>query len=293
MAPSAVGATTAALSRRLWAERVAHIALILGALMLAFSVNSPWVSAIQQFHMNVFSGTDTFPITSRAPLLPLSLFATHPNRLPRLLFESVMLLSAGLPLLGVAFAVLFTQPLGRRAWRITLIGCGLWLAIITLHVLHYLMLIAQGNAFATSAEPGLTITYSDERAMWGLWLTAAALIPAWAGFIGVWLWLRNRAPARVAAIAPATFRWPLVRWLAAGAMTLGLVLWGLGFLALPWVTVNCRAIPPISLHHIVQGSCAGLDAGDALAAATPFTWPTIPSRCSTRRLPIRSTTMRC
>jgi hypothetical protein len=45
----------------------------------------------------------------------------------------------------------------------------------------------------------------------------------------------------------------------------GVVIWGTGFLAVPWATVNC-AIVPLSLNHFVEGACAGLDAGDALSA---------------------------
>ncbi len=46
----------------------------------------------------------------------------------------------------------------------------------------------------------------------------------------------------------------------------GLLVWGLGFLALPWATVNCSSLT-LSLTHYVDGSCAGLDAADALAYA--------------------------
>ncbi|MGH2514970.1 MAG: hypothetical protein ACRDHP_04880, partial [Ktedonobacterales bacterium] len=49
------------------------------------------------------------------------------------------------------------------------------------------------------------------------------------------------------------------------ALAVGVALWGLGYIALPWATVNCAA-PRLSLNHYVDGVCAGLDSGDTLMA---------------------------
>jgi hypothetical protein len=49
-------------------------------------------------------------------------------------------------------------------------------------------------------------------------------------------------------------------------LTLGVILWALGFYALPWATVGaCGDGIIISFNHFASGSCAGVDFGDALA----------------------------
>jgi hypothetical protein len=93
-------------------------------------------------------------------------------------------------------------------------------------------------------------------------LVALALALAFFG----WLLMRGEARARTMlpqpARAPAHPRTP---WqvLAALLFTAGVALWALGFFAVPWATVNCSGLH-VSLNHFVSGSCAGLDAGDAL-----------------------------
>jgi len=267
MAPMAPGETEGALAGQLWAGRATLVLLVLSALTLAFSVNIPWFSALQHFSDSSLSGGGTFPVVEYAPFFQLDPLRTQLSKVPYTLLEILLLPLYGLPLLGVAFAVLFTQPLGSRAWRITLVGCGAWLAILTLHALHYLILYAQGAVFAPQTEPGLTITYTNVVATWAFWLTLVALIIAWAGLISVWRLRPNTAPTMRPAASPATPRQRLVHMIVAVGMTLGALLWALGFVALPWTTLNCGVIPPISLNHFVHGSCQGLDAGDALAAA--------------------------
>ncbi len=52
--------------------------------------------------------------------------------------------------------------------------------------------------------------------------------------------------------------------LSAGLTSAGVLVWALGFVALPWASVNCSGLV-LSLNHYVSGSCGALDAGDALA----------------------------
>lgn len=61
-------------------------------------------------------------------------------------------------------------------------------------------------------------------------------------------------------------------WVGLGLLTVGILLWGLGFMAIPWATVNCP-ITPITLNHFVSGSCAALDSGDALSYFATRTLP--------------------
>ena len=63
-------------------------------------------------------------------------------------------------------------------------------------------------------------------------------------------------------------RLPIIRthaaWLGLGLLTPGILLWGLGFMAIPWATVNCPTVP-LTINHFVSGQCASLDSGDALS----------------------------
>jgi hypothetical protein len=61
---------------------------------------------------------------------------------------------------------------------------------------------------------------------------------------------------------------PRSRLEAAGAsvVTVGALLWGLGFVALPWATTSCASVT-LSLNHYISGACTRLDAGDALSTS--------------------------
>jgi hypothetical protein len=59
--------------------------------------------------------------------------------------------------------------------------------------------------------------------------------------------------------------WATFAPVSAGVVTLGAIVWALGFYALSWATTaSCEGIT-ISFNHFAHGSCAGLDFADALA----------------------------
>lgn len=71
------------------------------------------------------------------------------------------------------------------------------------------------------------------------------------------------APTRGWHRAPTALR----RGSAAG-FTLGTLIWGFGFILVPWATNNCTGFP-LAWTHFVRGACVGLDANDTI----PFAWP--------------------
>jgi hypothetical protein len=111
---------------------------------------------------------------------------------------------------------------------------------------------------------------------WGLLVAILAL--AAIGFAAVAL-LRERTPPATSAtttpaapdIRRAVGGWGLGGIAGAALISLGVTLWALGFLALPWATVGCDTVP-LTVNHFILGACAGLDAGDVLGYL-PQPWP--------------------
>jgi hypothetical protein len=100
---------------------------------------------------------------------------------------------------------------------------------------------------------------------WGFWLTALGLA---AGWVAVGL-LRGEMLRGQGEISPlGRTQAPRARLKIAGAavVTAGALVWALGFVALPWATTNCATVT-LSLNHYVNGTCAGLDAGDVLGTS--------------------------
>jgi hypothetical protein len=98
---------------------------------------------------------------------------------------------------------------------------------------------------------------------WGLWLTLVGLAGGW---LAVALLLRERPMAgdevTQAARAPISAK---RRWAGVGLYTAGAVLWLLGFLAIPWIQVNCASLQ-LTLNHLASGVCGELDSADALSS---------------------------
>lgn len=104
---------------------------------------------------------------------------------------------------------------------------------------------------------------------WGVWLTLCALVLAWVALGALMQRRTDPSTDRPTASSPMPRTPPHSRsrsaLLGAGAYTLGVALWALGLLLVPWVTAGCSSIP-FSLTHFVRGSCMGLDGYDVLSA---------------------------
>lgn len=174
------------------------------------------------------------------------------------LLEGVTWLWWAVFIAGLMFCPLFWQRLGGRVARISSALFTAWIALATI------ITTVAGNALVHELTPqtyapleyGRTIVQRDPQ--WGLAFTVLGLGLSW---IAAALLRHERVPA----VAPAQVqRRARLLVLGAGAVSLGAVTWALGFIALPWATVNCNALI-LTLNHYVSGSCGALDAGDALA----------------------------
>jgi hypothetical protein len=161
--------------------------------------------------------------------------------------------------LGPLLVSLLWLPRGSRSRRLALAAYTFWLMTSTITPVG---LIA-GILLAVSRLSRLATSDVSWSAGWGLLPLAAGLLLGWTAAI---LLLGSRDPVESSTPVPRAARERSRRQIV-GALVFaaGAVVWGGGFLAVPWATVNC-AMVPLSLNHFVEGACAGLDAGDALSA---------------------------
>ncbi|MGH2487351.1 MAG: hypothetical protein ACRDHE_15190, partial [Ktedonobacterales bacterium] len=169
-----------------------------------------------------------------------------------------------LPAVGILLAPLF--------WRRPLTLGGLWaLRLYTLWLgLAALLSLCVGGTLEwyarhTTGQFNSQFNSLIWQTRWGLPLAVVAL--AISAFAALQRW-RERALAYAQPLVVPLPRSQPQRW-AALALSLGIGLWLVGFIVTPWATVNCTDTP-FTLNHFVEGSCAGLDSGDALSALAAF-----------------------
>jgi hypothetical protein len=107
-----------------------------------------------------------------------------------------------------------------------------------------------------------TSTITDRAPGWGLPLATLALL-ALVGCCVVLLRERD-AVASVAPEAATPVGYMPAALAGAALVSIGALLWGVGFFALSWASTGC-ATAPLSLNHVTVDACSALDAGDVLA----------------------------
>jgi hypothetical protein len=256
-------------ARVLWARTLVWLAVI-GVFPLSLAQWGPWVIERTQIR---FPGDTSATQVQTAPLegymgLPNFLFA-HGLHNPMLHLGILWLWLAFAPA-GIFPALALVWGRGSSWAMRTYIA---WLAAVT-----SLAAIAAIQLFGVTPRaicygPGgcPTITLVSRQPGWGAWVTLGALALLWVAAAA-----RLFAPR--AAFAPYSLAQepervdarylPALRRFSAAAFTLGALIWGFGLILVPWATHNCTGFP-IAWTHFVRGSCAGLDANDAI----PFVWP--------------------
>jgi hypothetical protein len=251
-------------SRARWA--LLRLLAALAALLVGFAVWSPWlVITVQPFagapsdsiHVDAASGI-SLALTLVFGQQSLVGIVTSPHLYSAATFvayASLVVVST----LGLLIAPLFWQRTRTRSLRLVLIAYGVWLvaaAVVPLG-LDAAIWIALGRRLSQATSRADGVTYSPD---YGPLLLSAGLVVGWTTLV---LLARQRPPALTPAapvsLPPRTSRAKAGVTLISG----GLLLWTAGFLAVPWAQVNCASVP-LTLNHFVEGSCAGLDAGDAL-----------------------------
>lgn len=222
----------------------------LGAALFAFAAWAPWW---------VFAGFS-------APGAPAATAATNfsPGGAPTLpLLEFLIVPSAtsfvwsALTVLGLLLApLLWWRPVPLVS-RLVLAAYGLWALVVSIISVSVFVVLTQGEYAPAATCTGACPARSSSPA-YGLWLSLAALLVAWVGF--VLLVLRGGASPSPQAgqAATAAGTQGAQRRAGVGLLTAGVLLWAYGFLVTAWATLNCTQTP------LLFGTCTGASASAAL-----------------------------
>ncbi|HEX6123423.1 MAG TPA: hypothetical protein VFY89_09690 [Ktedonobacterales bacterium] len=242
---------------RWWLPRLLALG---GALLFFYAFYAPWLVLVNTFSNGQTTTGFTTAVNGDQMLSVLPYVWNQDAALP---YTVIRLAEAVLVALGLGVATLLwmrLSPLTARLARLILLLWSLLAAAASAAAISGLLLFLQRRNQHDAEDPqafALSI-HADPH----LALVPLALLLAFVA----WLMLRGEARAQAALPQPARPAvHPRTPWqvLAALLFTVGVALWALGFFAVPWATVNCHELH-ISLNHFVAGSCAGLDAGDAL-----------------------------
>lgn len=178
---------------------------------------------------------------------------------------NIGLLAKALPIAGVALAL--AMVIWRRS-RIAAFAYIAWLSVATLD-LAAMVYGLFGRPVQTLCAFGCDYGVIVARHVTsGVWLALAALAMLWVAAgarLSGW-----RVATATASLMPSASlsrkRFSLVR-IGALIYTLGMATWLFGFIFTPYATQGCTGFP-VNWAHFVSGSCAGLDANDAMG----FTW---------------------
>ncbi|HKV83491.1 MAG TPA: hypothetical protein VJN88_02975 [Ktedonobacterales bacterium] len=271
-APTDVEVTSLAprrLPTRLSRPVAARVLAIAGAVLFGLAAWTPWmVVAIPA------SGTRqvvaSFPDNAQGIALVFWLMFAHGSADPAHITQhpTITHLAGALWTLLPAVGILLAPLL----WRRPLTLGGLWaLRLYTLWLgLAALLSLCVGGTLEWYARHSTGPFNSPFNSLiwqtrWGLPLAVVAL--AISAFATMRLWRERALAYAQPPIVPSPHSQPQ-RW-AAWTLSLGIGLWLVGFVVTPWATVNCTDVP-FTLNHFVEGSCAGLDSGDALSTLAAF-----------------------
>lgn len=241
-----------------WA--LARALACLGALLATVAVQMPWVILMVKppgWFGDAFP-TLSDPLAGRAFPFLLYLRIISNRRIDTPFLEwSLELLWTGIFLGGILLALALWQRSSVRLQRLTKAIFRGWLVAATALVGLAAWVILPDDPLAGSGSNAVILSRSLGP---GLWLALAALALLWAG-----VYLMLGEPRIQESAAPHTWRRTRAQALALGTLLVGMVLWGVGYLALPWASGNCATIH-LSLTHYVDSTCAALDSGDTLMA---------------------------
>lgn len=257
-------------TRVLWARALLWLAVI-GVFPLSLAQWGPWVFETDAIH---FPGDAT---TIQTQTMPLEGY----TGLPGFLFAHGLgnpILHLGVLWLWLAFAPAGVFPALALVWGrgsswamrayIAWLTVGTSLSVIT--AIQLFGVTPRAICYGPGGCP--TITVVSRQPGWGAWVTLGALALLWVA-AAARLFIPHAAFAPYS-LAQEPERVGAARYLktlrraSAAVFTLGALIWGFGLILVPWATHNCTGFP-ISWTHFVRGSCAGLDANDAIS----FVWP--------------------
>lgn len=249
-----------------WRTIGARLAAFLAALVFGFAAWLPWLTLT--YHFDPPAQPITIDGGTLAQVAPF--FFIDSSRLARMTPNTLHFMAifggvwAALSVAGVLLSPLLWLRPHTRSVRFALTSYGAWLLLAA----AYTLAMAKVIFFPPDISGGNQSQWSPA---WGMWIALAALVTGVSSLVTLIRYDRSsprvsgrRTPSRIIRTRAA--------WIGLGLLTAGILLWGLGFMAIPWAMVNCP-ITPITLNHFVSGSCAALDSGDALSYFATRTLP--------------------
>lgn len=191
----------------------------------------------------------------------LSLIAHTPGLRQQFTATAIPLIWDAIAVLGLLLGMLLWLP-GERFWRRTVVfAYTLWALVATITTITTADGLFSSMRVSLFPLPSDSISVLNPHPGWGIWLACIALVLAWIASV---LLLRGGFRAQEENKKPLeAVRRTSVYIIGATIFTLGVFIWALGFMFIPWATVNCAGII-FSPTHFVHGRCAGMDASDAI-----------------------------
>lgn len=241
-----------------WA--LARALACLGALLIVVALQLPW--AVFTFTSDFGNGpaiAEPVGGSSLPTVLALRFSAGGSAAFRSILYWAELAWYA-VPVLAILLALALWQRASARLALVTRWLFRVWLVAMTLFAMLSVWVVL-GTASLVDRNAGIQIVRTEVDG--GMWLALAALALLW---LSVYLMVGEPRPVARAGRLASRRSWRRTRTqlVALGTLLAGLLLWGVGYLALPWATANCA--PRLSLTHYVDGPCAGLDSGDTLMA---------------------------
>jgi hypothetical protein len=244
----------AVLLARPWAPR---LIATLGIVVMTVGLSVPFAARDVIVHGDpVRRSSDTWAVGTPVGA-PFTMLPLRPMSLPAQLgFDT---LYSVLTLGGLAVIPLFWRPLAATGTALVRLTYAVWLVLLTLLAVASLSTWRQ-----FMSQPPLPLGPSSRPITLGAWylVPGAVVFPLGLLVAGGGLALLLRAPLPTAAPAPAPRSgW---QWTATLVLTVGALVWGIGFYLMP--QASTAACPPVtfSVTQFVQGACAGLDSDQVL-----------------------------
>jgi hypothetical protein len=237
---------------------VARLLALGGAALFAVSAWLPWIilNAAQAVGPGQVSSSERVALTPEAVGVP-PLNAT--------LLGPLFVWSA-LTVLGIPLAALTWMRASRAISWLIVSGYGVWLLVTLIFSISSAQYLLQPTDHIylyyqeSGTAPALVLfeNVSDRDPQIGLWISGVALLMCLAG---LWMLISAAWRAAPSSDTQATSAAHAIPRPGAGTLTVGFVLWGIGFLWLAWASLGCPEFV------LVSATCHGLSSDGAMTYA--------------------------
>jgi hypothetical protein len=163
-----------------------------------------------------------------------------------------------LAVLGILLAPLLWQRGGAFVTRLSFALLVLWALVTSIISVAEVVTLASGSVPQVCQNSCRVSDTGQGGVAFGAWIALFALLLTWAGVVLV---ARAELSARGApkrAARRLDESQPF--WVGTSLATGGIMVWALGYIVMPWGSVNCKGVP------LVLGTCTGVSGSSAVQA---------------------------